>query len=379
MRKYNRELLLEKADLVLNRLMNLENRQFDKDVNPWSGKAGRDFGIKPWDWPQGVGLYGMEKLQKLYGDTRYDDFFVEWIRRNQEEGLPSANINTTAPYNMVLAMERRHGNPGYKKMCIERAEWLISGLPKTEEGGFQHVTTDLYDKNGTIQNEGQLWVDTLFMAVMFLAQAGVAYGRSEWIDEAVYQIQIHIKYLYDKNCGLLHHGWSFLRKDNFGGIFWARGNSWFTYGILELMDILVQHISAPQKRLFTYTFHAQVEALEKLQAEDGLWHTILDDPSSYEEVSGTAAIAAALFKAIRIGVLDDSHLPYAERALDGILKNITADGSVLQVSAGTAIGLDAEHYKNIIIDLMPYGQSMVVLTLTEALEYYDWKENNEEN
>lgn len=373
MNTYSREYLLGQADLVLDKLINLENRQFGRDVNPWSGKAGRDFGIKTWDWPQGVGLYGMEKLQDIYGDTRYDGFFKEWITKNREEGLPSANINTTAPYHMVLALAERDRNPLYQEMCMERAEWLMTGLPKTKEGGFQHVTTDLYDKNGTIQNEEQLWVDTLFMSVIFLAKAGITYKNDTWVEEALYQIQIHIKYLYDKNSGLMHHGWSFLRNDNFGGIFWARGNSWFTYGVLELMDILKEHMSIPLNRLLTHTFLAQVRALEALQAESGLWHTILDDPSSYEEVSGTSAIAAALFKAIRIGILDESHLPYAEKALNAVLRNIDLDGSVRNVSAGTAIGQNAEHYKNIIIDQMPYGQAMALLTLTEALEYYTKK------
>ena len=209
------------------------------------------------------------------------------------------------------------------------------------------------------------------MSVIFLAQAGIHENKKEWIEEALYQIQLHVKYLYDKGCGLLHHGWSFIRNDNFGGVFWGRGNSWFTYGVLELMDILDEYMDVAEKRMLIATFRAQVEALIRLQAENGLWHTILDDPTSYEEVSGTAAIAAGLFKAIRIGVLDVACLPYAEKALAGILGNITEDGTVLNVSAGTAIGQDAEHYKNIIIDRMPYGQSMVILALTEAAQYFN--------
>lgn len=373
MSEYSSAFLIEKAELVLDKLINLEDKEFEREVNPWSGKAGRDFGIRTWDWPQGVGLYGMEKLHIIYGDTRYDAFFIDWVARNLDEGLPSANINTTAPYNMVLALAKRQSDPLYKEMCMERAQWLMDGLPKTKEGGFQHVTTDLYDKNGTIQNEEQLWIDTLFMAVIFLAQAGIVYKKKEWIEEAIYQIQLHVKYLYDKACGLLHHGWSFIRNDNFGGVFWGRGNSWFTYGMLELMDVLDEYMDVPLKRMLTCTFCAQVQALEQLQAESGLWHTILNDASSYEEVSGTAAIAAGLFKAVRIGVLAESHLLFAEKALAAVIWNIAEDGTVLNVSAGTAIGQNAEHYKNIMIDLMPYGQSMVILALTEALEYYENK------
>ena len=370
MNRLDQESLLGKAESVLKRLTNLENQEFDKELDPWKGFASRDFGIETWDWPQGVGLYGMEKLQAYYGDSRYDDFFAEWVANNQKEGLPSANINTTAPYNMLIALAQRTGRKEYEEMCRERAEWLMNGLPRTKEGGFQHVTTDLYDKNGTILNEEQLWVDTLFMAVLFLARAGVEYDRKEWREEAVCQILIHIKYLYDKQTGLFHHGWSFERCDNFGGVFWGRGNSWFTYGILALLDILGEHVERPLRDHILNCFKAQVAALSKLQAESGLWHTILTDAESYEEVSGSAAFAAGIFRGIRMGILDESYLECAEKALAAVVRNIDEDGSVQNVSGGTAIGLNADHYKNIIIASMPYGQSMAMLALVEALEYY---------
>ena len=96
---------------------------------------------------------------------------------------------------------------------------------------------------------------------------------------------------------------------------------------------------------------------------------VLTDASSYEEVSGSAAITAGILKGIRMGVLDDSYLPCAEKAVRAILNNIAADGTVLKVSGGTGMGYDAEHYKNILIAPMAYGQSLTILALVEALMY----------
>ena len=115
------------------------------------------------------------------------------------------------------------------------------------------------------------------------------------------------------------------------------------------------------------TYKAQVKALKNLQAPGGLWHTVLTDPDSYEEVSGSAAIACGILKGIRMGILDDSYLPCAEKAVKGILKNIDKDGTVLNVSGGTGMGMDADHYKNILIAPMAYGQSLTILALAEAL------------
>ena len=123
------------------------------------------------------------------------------------------------------------------------------------------------------------------------------------------------------------------------------------------------------KTVILDAYKAQAAALKELQSESGLWHTILDDPESYEEVSGSAAIIAGILKGIRMGILDDSYRECAERGLRGILDNITEDGTVLNVFAGTGIGMNAEHYKNIMILPMAYGQSLTIMALAEALLY----------
>ncbi|WLS92846.1 hypothetical protein RAM21_00810 [Gilliamella apicola] len=46
------------------------------------------------------------------------------------------------------------------------------------------------------------------------------------------------------------------------------------------------------------------------------------------------------------------------------------EGTFLNVSFGTAMSNDLEYYKNIPLTLMPYGQSMVILCLTEYLRVF---------
>ena len=97
----------------------------------------------------------------------------------------------------------------------------MTGLPRTQEGGFQHLTSDCV-------NEEQLWDDTLFMTVLFLYRAGLALDRAAWREEARYQFLLHIKYLHCHQNGLWYHGWCSLGRHHFGEAFGARGNSWFT-------------------------------------------------------------------------------------------------------------------------------------------------------
>lgn len=368
------EQLLSKIHLVVEKLMNLGGSDYDKDktadqADREKGMIQRDFGIEEWDWPQGVGLYGLLKLQEFYGDSRYLDFFQNWYDHNLEIGLPSKNINTTAPYLALSGLlDRLEPKDQYKKLCEERAEWLLHELPKTKEGGFQHVTSAIGDRNGVTLNNGQLWVDTLVMSVLFLNRLGQKFGVSQWKEEALHQFLVHIKYLYDKQTGLFHHGWSFERGDNFGGIFWCRGNSWFTYGVMDYLEACGDSLDLGVKEFLIDTYKAQVNALFALQAPSGLWHTVLTDETSYEEVSGSAAITAGILKGIKAGILDDSCKAQAEKAVEAICRNVSQDGTVQNVSAGTGIGMDGEHYKNIAIMPMAYGQSLALIALCEALK-----------
>ena len=132
--------------------------------------------------------------------------------------------------------------------------------------------------------------------------------------------------------------------------------------------LLIQTIPSVLVSSATWWTHGKLRWTHSLQDHNGLWHTVLDDPASYCEVSGSSAIAAGILKGIHLGILDSSYLPTAELAISAVCDNIAADGTVLNVSAGTGIGMNADHYKNIVIKPMAYGQSLAILALTEALE-----------
>ena len=368
-----RKEIQETLDRVVYRLMNMGGADYDADKDATeeatrTGLVARDFGIEEWDWPQGVGIYGLMQLQKKSSDPhQYDAFLQEWFEHNVEIGLPSKNINTTAPLLTLVDFCIQLEDPSFEAICLDRAQWLMNGLPKTRDGGFQHVTSAIGNRDGVILNEGELWLDTLFMAVLFLARMGVKYDCQDWIEEAEHQFMVHIKYLYEKKDGLFYHGWSFQRNDNFGEVYWCRGNSWFTYSAMALLEILEDRMDGGVRSFILDTYKSQVSALLRLQDENGLWHTVLDDPTSYCEVSGSAAIAAGLLKGIKLGLIGGKFRTCARKAIEAICANVAADGTVQNVSAGTGMGMDTDHYKNIIRAPMAYGQSLTLLALLEAL------------
>jgi rhamnogalacturonyl hydrolase YesR len=106
--------------------------------------------------------------------------------------------------------------------------------------------------------------------------------------------------------------------------------------------------------------------IQYLQNErTGLWRTILDDPESYEEVSASAGIAAAM-------VLKGNplHIKYINKAITGILENISEDGKVMNVSGGTAVMKDREGYRSISKRwIQGWGQGMALAFFSTVLNY----------
>ena len=118
---------------------------------------------------------------------------------------------------------------------------------------------------------------------------------------------------------------------------------------------------------------AQIDALASCQDPvSGLWHTILDDPTSYLEASATAGFAYGIMKSLRLRLIpkEERYVNAANRAIQGVLDNISDTGELRQVSFGTPVFDDIESYKNIPLTSMPYGQSLALLALTEYLRSF---------
>ena len=209
-----------KLILVVEKLLHLEEEK-EKTVegSEANGYFKRDFGIQEWDWPQGVGLYGITKMLKSKDDKERRQFLLNWYQLNLKNGLPSKNINTTAPLLALTELNEVWKNPEFEALTLDWANWLMESLPRTREGGFQHVTSANGDREGVRLNDNQIWIDTIFMTVLFLNRMGLKYGRSDWVSESNYQMLIHMKYLCDKKSGLFYHGWNFNGRHNFGKVF----------------------------------------------------------------------------------------------------------------------------------------------------------------
>lgn len=320
--------------------------------------------MEAWEWPQGVGLYGLFRYYKTSKDEDILKFLIRWYDDRIAEGLPEHNVNTTAPMLTLLCLYEETGKDEYLKEIKDWARWIMEdgGLIRTGDGLFQHMITGN-------PNADEILIDTLFMTVLFLAKAGVLLKRRDYIDEANFQILQHIKYLLNKQEGLFYHGFNFKRNDNYGEVLWGRGNCWYTIVLMDYLETIP--VDESLKRYFLSVYRNQAAALKKYADEEtGLWHTVINDADTYLELSASSGFLAGIMHGIRSGYLKmEEYQVVVDKALENLDSYIDADGTVLQVSYGTPIGLDEDFYKNIPCYPMTYGQAMMILALQEAMIY----------
>ncbi|MEQ6332257.1 glycoside hydrolase family 88 protein [Sphingobium sp. MK2] len=358
--------VVDAIDRLMDNLVNIKDETGEFLLHLEDGRIIDTKGWAGWEWTHGIGLFGMWRYYEQTGDQKALGIIKQWFEDRFAEGTPTKNINTMAPFITLAYLYEHEPDPRYIPYLDTWAEWLMApdGLPKTEEGGFQHI---VYND----ENPGEMWDDTLMMSVLPLAKIGLLLNRPHYVEEAKRQFLIHIKYLFDTKTGLWFHGWDFNGRHNFAEALWARGNCWVTIAIPEIIEILDLPQGDAFRTFLIDTLAAQVKTLAQTQDTDtGLWHTLIVDPTSYLEASATAGFAYGILKAVRKGYLPRHYEAVGIKAVRGVLANIDAAGELQQVSFGTAMGDTQQFYKDIALTSMPYGQSLAICALGEFLRSY---------
>jgi rhamnogalacturonyl hydrolase YesR len=143
-----------------------------------------------------------------------------------------------------------------------------------------------------------LWADDLYMSVPFLCRYSRLKGNDSLLDLAADQFAGFKKHLFLEDRGLMAHVYDFERGMN-TGVPWGRGNGWTIFSLSELLAALpLEH---PRREELLAFFRTLCVAYLSLQGENGMWHQVLDMPSSYPETSVTAMFIAAFCRGIHLG------------------------------------------------------------------------------
>lgn len=224
----------------------------------------------------------------------------------------------------------------YQKFVDSIKFYVFNHQVKLPDGTFTRETPEKYTT----------WVDDMFMGIPFLVHAAVESTtpseKAKFFDEAASQVLGFHKNVYDFKANLYHHAQYSNRK-----VFiphWGRANGWGIWAATEVLLHLPKNHKHYKAILKIYRDH--VGALVKLQANNGFWHQVLDDPTSYQETSGTAIFTMALARGINNGWLDrKTFAPYAFKGWEALKTTFGPEGTVENICVGTMSSETADYYK----------------------------------
>lgn len=313
--EYDRTQIEEVIDIVVRKTMNMD---------------------LTWDWPCGVAYYGIGEAYVKTGKEEYLKLLKDRVDELIELGLPPVwTVNACAMGHCLITLYQATGELRYYDILMSKIAYLQKEALRFGDNVLQHTVSANNDF------PEQAWADTLFMAALLMLRVGVMNQDQELIDDALNQWYWHIRYLQAPG-GLYYHGYDNLAGNHMSGIYWGRANAWAAYTMSRVGGLLPQCYLYPKYIDVAGSLNEQLAALKTLQTENGLWRTVLDDEGAYEEVSASAGIAAAMLE--RGNPL---HAKYINRAIKGLLANISEDGKVMNVSGGTAVMRDKEGYREI--------------------------------
>ena len=249
----------------------------------------------------------------------------------------------------LVMLYRRLDSQRYLRAAVSLAEDVSRRAPRSADGAiYMHPLAP------------QAFVDSVYFVVPGWLSLAEATGEKRFQEEAVLQVEAHMDKLRDDS-GLFFHAWD-ERTGQRSPCLWARGNGWMAMTLAAICETRPEGDALRQRT--DPLLQQQIAALVPFQDGNGLWHTVLDDPSTYLESSCTAAFALAIAKGIRCGVLLSRLEPVAARAWQAVQGYVSSGGDFTGVSSGTLPG-DAAHYNSIPVGVERFGTGILLLAGAE--------------
>jgi len=204
-----------------------------------------------------------------------------------------------------------------------------------------------------------VWGDDMFMGLTLVSRIATYVPGIKWeaaLDWAAKQLLHMTSYLADDKVdgdGLYWHGYD-AAKDVHSCCKWGRANGWAMMAKVEVLRAIAAvearnpgagAINGTQFSQIKAALVAHATALAKVQATDGRWHQVLDEPGTYLETSVTAMNVYAIATAMRMGWLKASIFNSTlVRAWSGLSSTIQDDGTVNGICSGCGIKANLSEY-----------------------------------
>lgn len=297
-----------------------------------------------------VALIARLHLGELTGDAdqlaRVEKLAAPYAAGNKTSLPANASGSHLSGHLIFTELARRTGEAGYIRLAQQAADqgFTAAGEPRDSMPSHHEMS------------------DAVFMGCPILVQTGKLTGQTKYYDMALRHFRF-MQQLCLRDDGLYRH--SPLHETA-----WGRGNGFPALGLaLCLSDLSPDH---PAHAELLAAFRNHMAALAKHQDPSGMWHQVIDHPSSYREFSGTCMITFAMLRGLQHGWLEpETYTAHVDRAWPAILIRIASDGTLVDVCTGTGKQQSLQAYldRTAILGRDDRGGAMAFLVATEMEAY----------
>lgn len=233
-------------------------------------------GMQRQSWEQGVASHALLDLglDDLADVIAHDAVARQTAAGKLAEIEDRSVVNSAAVGEVVLRASRRAHGPQLAAAFERQVRWLVEDAPRAADGTLFHL-----------EGTREVWADTVYMVVPLLVLA----GRPR---EALAQVRGHQERLFDPATGLYAHTWDEDASRPSRAARWGTGNGWVAAGLARALHLLG---GRDQELAAHAAGHARtvVDACARLRRPDGLFHDVVDDPTTFPEANLGQVLAYA--------------------------------------------------------------------------------------
>jgi unsaturated rhamnogalacturonyl hydrolase len=263
-------------------------------------------------WEQGVAAQALLEL----GETELVVLLAKDAVVNQLKdgrlGLNEGRNPVTDPASNgepLLFAARVTGEQNLQEAAERMVEFLLYKAPRTREGIIYHNYI-----------ENMIWVDSFYMAPPFLAVAG-------YHQEAIKQVLGYRKILRNPEKKLYYHIWDEDKHQFERKLFWGVGNGWAAAGMSRVINALPDSMEK-EKAMVADFVGELLDGCLVYQRADGLFHDILDDPTTFVETNVGQMLSYAIYRGVKGSWLDRAYLQHADRMRTAVYQKVDSYGLV---------------------------------------------------
>lgn len=282
-----------------------------------------------WMYEDGVLLKGMEGAGPLLSDERFIPFLENYLDAFITEDGEIPFVKKRPPSvdclnNGKVIWAMYHQNPKEKyRLALEYLRSKIETHPRLDNcEGFAHKAV----------YPNQMWLDGLFMLQPLYAEYTKEWGPLECFDDIAKQFELITKFAYDGEKGLYYHCYDHSKSmfwanpdTGLSPHFWGRAMGWLSMAAVDCLDFFpTDH---PGRKPILDLIEKIAAGIIRYQSPTGVWYQILDladREGNYKESSCSCMFTYFLKKAVQMGYLPDTYLPYAHKAMEGVLNEFVS-------------------------------------------------------